>query len=124
MIDKLKNASKLTLFLIVIIAILVMGLWGDRISEVVDFIFDAATFAVEAAVILFVGLILMYGSQQVRNREWFDKNGAAREMGDVRARQGSPKERDGDPVAIAIQYAASTFLLAIILLSFFLMHIR
>lgn len=122
--ERLKTVSIRTLLIVVALVILVMGVWGDRMTEVVDFMFDAATFGVECAIILLIALVIMYGSQIVRNREWFDKNGAAREMGDIRARQGTDKERQGDPVAIAIQYAASTFLLAIILLSFFLMHMR
>ena len=120
----LKKAGKWGTLSTILLGILIVGVWGDRLAEVIDFLFDAATFGVQCAIIRVIGLTIMYGSQIVRNQEWFDKNGAAVEMGKVRSRQGGSDERQSDPIAIAIQYAASTFLLAVILLSFFLMHVR
>ena len=83
---------------------------------------DFWVFAAKLFGLLVLGLMAVYFMQFYRNKEWFDRNGAATEMRSIRERHGTEEEWQGDAQAIAIQYGAVTLFLAIVILSFFIAH--
>ena len=117
----IKRFGMLALACIVLAAIIVTGLYFGA-PKILSFLIASSVFAVQVIIIIAIALMAVYISQAVRNMEWFDRNGAGTEMSAIRKRTDTTEERTGDALAVAVQYAASTILLAIILLSFFLMH--
>lgn len=92
------------------------------IERVKQFIKELAHFSVRILLLSALSLLIVYLTQLIRNTEFFDKNGAAIELGTIRTRIGTDQEAEGDSIAVAIQYAATTILMAAIISSFFLMH--
>ena len=77
---------------------------------------------VQAQLILFAALLLLYTANAVRNSTLFDKNSSAQEVAKSRDRVGTPKERAGDNTTAGLSYVGNSLLLAVILLAYFLSH--
>lgn len=98
------------------------GTVGDGLATVLAFIDELATFTLQALLVVSVSMALVYFTAAIRSCEWFDKNGAGTEMADIRDRVGTPKEKEGDNKACGLQYLSSTILIAIMIISFFMIH--
>ena len=91
-------------------------------NEIGAFYSQLAVFATQLVGLLALSLGAVYLMQAVRNKPWYDKDGAANELAKVRKRVGTTEERPGDNMAVAIQYAAVTVFLSVVVLAKFLMH--
>ena len=91
-------------------------------ATVLTFAVDLGIFAVQAIGIVGVALVVVFLSQTVRSSAAFDEHGAGGEMSTIRARIGTEHEAEHDAIAVAIQYAATTVLIALVMLAFFLVH--
>ena len=98
------------------------GMSGDGEASIVQFFWRQITYGVQVLMILAVALMAVYISQLIRSFKWFDRRGAAREMEIVQGRIGTSKEKANDAPAVAFQYLATTILIAVVLLSFFLVQ--
>ena len=117
-----KNIAGMTLFVLLFGAVCYAAALGDDAGSMLAYIWQLPVFTLQAAGIMSVALLLMYLSQWVRRWHWFDRDGAAVEMGKVRKRVGDQgKELASDAMAVAIQYTGNTIFLAAIVHSFFLM---
>lgn len=92
------------------------------LASLIQFLTESAKFVPQVIVIVLIALFVVFVSQFIRSREWFDRRGAAAEMAIVEERIGGQKEKAGDSTSIAIKYSATTFLIGVVLLAFFLMH--
>ena len=77
-------------------------------------------FALSSFILLGIALLLVFCTQWVRNKDWYDRNGAGTEMGIIRDRIGTDEEKLNDTVAASIQYAGTTVLLGLVILTYFL----
>jgi len=91
-------------------------------EAVVHFAGESVVFALQAVVISATALLVVWVTQRVRGTSWFDQRGAAREMVSIHERIGTGDERPGDSVAVGLQYLATTVLIAVVTLAFFLIH--
>lgn len=98
------------------------GVRGGGHISLVQFASESAQFGLQALILTLFALLVVWVSQAIRNVEWFDRRGAAREMGKVQKRAGTETERPGDAVALAIQYGSTTLFIAIVVLAYFLIH--
>ena len=107
-------------------AVITAAVQGDGGGRLIQFGLTLATFAVQCIGITAVALLVVYITQWIRNRTWFDERGCAREMALINARIGQDSgqlaEHPNDNVAVAIAYAGTTALIAIVVLAFFLIH--
>lgn len=87
-----------------------------------QFLRDHHIFAIQALAILVLVLFLAWVTLWVRTFSWFDRHGSSVELKVVHRRVGTPIEKPGDAIAIAIQYAANTILIAAMFAAIFLMH--
>lgn len=94
--------------------------WGA--AEILTFLRETIIFSFELFVITAIGLVIVWLSQRVRNTDMYDSNGAAQELDKVRNRIGKSNEKDGDSLAVGIQYASTTIFLAVVIAAKFLMH--
>jgi len=125
------NNTKRVLVLIVaaVVGLIVLGglvtlaILSPQLSKLLTFYLDEyPVFILQLLGLTLAGLLAVYISQIIRNQDWFDKYGAALEMGKVQARIGKSNEKAGDSTAVAIQYTGTTLFIALVVLSFFLMH--
>lgn len=77
-------------------------------------------FMLQVGMLIAVALLMNYIVLHVRSRPWYDTNGAAMQLKTVQRRIGTEFEQPYDSVAMAIQFLASTILIATVILSFFL----
>lgn len=89
-------------------------------TGLVAFLWDTPGFLLEVLAIYFGVLLIDFLANELRNAEWFDHNGAARELGAVRARVGTEAERHADAAACAWQFLARNVIIAAAILGFFL----
>ena len=108
--------------LVPFVALCVSAWQGDHEGSLISFFAKLPIFTVQIIGILAVALLAVFISQAVRNLPRFDVNGAANQMAKCRLRMGTDLEKPGDPIACGLQYFGTTILLAIVLLSFFLIH--
>ena len=85
-------------------------------------VYELFLWAPMAIAIVAIALTIVYLSQRVRNSDWFDRNGAAQEMGTIRDRVGTEDEAEGDNIACGLQYLGTTLFVAIVALSFFIVQ--
>ena len=111
-----------SLVAVVIPAILYAGLSGDGFDKFLGFISATSLFTITSFILLVIVLGLVYVSQKIRARPWFDKDGAAEELRDVRKRIGTEDETANDCIAVAIQYGTTTIFIGIVFLTYFLSH--
>lgn len=83
---------------------------------------DFPVFAMMVPGILLIALSVVYISQFIRNQVWYDRNGAAREMGTLQKRIGTQKEKPYDGIAMAIQYSGTTLLIGLVAHAIFSIH--
>ena len=95
----------------------------DDQSALAKFLGDLPLFVVQMISLGVIGLLTAWIVNRVRSAKWYDTYGSAVEMGYIRDRLGGPDERNGDAQACALQFAANTLLVAIIILSFFLTQV-
>ena len=98
----------------------IIGSNGEHQSGLAVFIFGLPTFAIQVLALVLVTLAIDFVASEVRNMEWFDRNGAARELGIIRTRIGTDKEQIGDNQSCSRQYLARNLLIAVVILGFFL----
>ena len=89
-------------------------------SKLLGWFIKLFPFALASFILLGIALLLVFCAQWVRNRRWYDENGAGTQMGTVRARVGTNDEKPGDNIAAGIQYGTTTILLGIVILTYFL----
>ena len=77
-------------------------------------------FALSSFILLGIALLLVFCTQWVRNKVWYDQNGAGVEMGVIRDRIGTDEERPNDTVAASIQYSGTTIFIGLVVLTYFL----
>ena len=108
---------------IVAAGLLALSVLGSKWSEVVAFYtVEGPAFAIMSLGVVTIALLIVFISQWVRNRPWFDRYGAAVEMGTVQRRIGTNREKPNDAIAVGIQYSGTSLLIATIVLGFFLIH--
>jgi len=98
------------------------GVRGGGHITLVQFASESAQFGLQALILTLFALLVVWVSQAIRNIEWFDRRGAAREMVKVQKRAGTETEQPGDAVALAVQYGSTTLFIAIVVLAYFLIH--
>ena len=79
-------------------------------------------FGVQMFVAIVLGLVLVYATNFARARPWFDRHGAASEMSKIRKRVNNGTENNGDSIAVALQYAGNTLLIAAVVFGFILIQ--
>ena len=94
----------------------------DGWVKILQFVVESCVFLFQCVVITGIALFVVWLSQGVRSMSWFDKHGAGEEMDIIRRRSGGANAQVGDAIAVAIQYAGTTILVAVVLLGFFLIH--
>lgn len=116
--------------IIILAGIVWLGLSGDgapgneksAVAEFIEFAVHKALFAVQMLVAIGLGLALVYATNWVRAHKWFDRHGAASEMGVIRKRINEGTGSHGDSIACAIQYAGNTLLIAAVVFGFILIQ--
>ena len=119
----LKNAAAGAGVVLFFLLALAFGLSGDGPAKVMQFIKDSSVFFIHANIILLMALVLLYVSQFIVNREWYDKFGAAIEMCKIFKRvdvEGVEKPYDG--IATGLAYLGNRLLMALFYLTLFMMH--
>ena len=123
---EIKLTGKKIFFIITGIFLWSLVLWfgtrGDGLATILEFIDELSTFTIQAILVVSVALLMVYTTNLVRSMEWYDKHGAGTELAKVRDRVGTGDEKPGDPMACGLQYMASSILIAVMILSFFLIH--
>ena len=79
---------------------------NDNGAKLVAFLADLPVFVVQIIALTILLLPFEWALKWLVSREWYDKGGAAVEMGTVRGRIGTEEERVNDPIACAIQLGA------------------
>ena len=79
-------------------------------------------FAFQVSLLLKVALTMNYMVNLIRSRQWYDEHGPVNQLKTVQNRIGTEGEGPYDSVAMAIQFAANSFLIGVMLLCFFLMR--
>ena len=109
----------LVIFLIVLFVML-----GDDAMSAVQFIYDSAMTLFKMTIMIAIALTTVYLTQAIRETTWFDVRGAAREMGVIRERAIQVVSKEGDSIAVAIQYASNTLLTAAVILALTFLHMQ
>ena len=102
--------------------ILWAGTTGDGLATVLAFIKELSTFIIQAVLVIGAALLMVFIANYIRSREWYDAHGAGTELSKVRNRMSTNDEQPGDARACAVQFLASSILIAVMILSFFLIH--
>ena len=108
--------------LAILVAMVGIGAAPDKGAGLLGFFLEALGFFGQILIIITLVLIVNYFVQFFRTRQWYDRFGAARELLHIQGRIGTSKEKLGDNTAMGYQFLANTVLLAVMVLSFFLLH--
>ena len=103
----------------VVVAVIVAGIgymisMGDKADKVQAGFFELVAHLPTIALVIVIALAAVYVFNCVRNLEWFDRRGAAREVSGVCERFGGDKERQFDPIALAIAYSGNAILAGLV----------
>jgi len=93
-------------------------------SGLLVFVVALPVFLLQVILLAAAGAFVNWLLAWVRAQGWYDKHGAAQELGIIRARIGTPQEKEGDGNAAGRQFLASTVLIATVILAFFLTRIQ
>ena len=105
-----------------------LGLSGDGISgqgavhDIMQYVVDKAHFGIKMLVGIALALLIVYVTNWVRAMPWFDRYGAATEMEIIRRRVTNGERVEGDGLAVAIQFAANTILIAVVIFGIILIQ--
>lgn len=79
-------------------------------------------FALQIIMLIKVALFGNYIVLYIRSRKWYDEHGPVNQLKSIQDRIGTKDEKPHDAVAMAIQFAGNSLLIAVMLLCFFLMR--
>ena len=79
-------------------------------------------FALQVTILVLVALGANYLVLYIRSRPWYDEHGPVTQLRAVQDRMGTKDEQPYDAIAMSIQFAANSLIIAIVVLSFFLMR--
>lgn len=109
-------------FLAGIVLAVVLGGNAEHKSSLLSTIVTTPLFVIQVAILAAVALAVNYAILWVRGRKAYDKLGPVGELQTVQGRVGTVDEKPGDAQALGLQFLANTILIAVVILSFFLMR--
>lgn len=95
---------------------------GDHQNSLVSTIVTTPLFVLQITILAAVALAVNYMILWVRARKAYDRLGPTGEMSTIQGRVGTPQELPGDNQACGLQFLANSIIIAVVILSFFLMR--